>query len=392
MSSRIWVIARLGTAQTLAWASSYYLPAILANGMAADLGLTTPWVFIAFSCGLLLGGFCGPLSGRLIDLHGGHRVLPASNLLFALGLTSLGFASAAVSLIASWIILGAAMSCGLYEAAFATLARIYGHDARRAITGITLIAGFASTIGWPLTAWLEVSFGWRAACFVWAAAHLLIAAPLNATLPGGVHESRARADAAPRPPPDSRKRWMMAGLAFVFAGAWFGSTSMAAHLPRVLQEAGASLPAAIAAAALVGPAQVAARILEFWLMRHVKPITSAQVATLAHPVGVGILMTAGAPAAPVFTLAHGAGNGVITIATGTLPLALFGAGGFGLRQGLLMMPARFLQAFAPFLFDLLLSGIGLGALAVTAGFGIASFAVLSILRNSAPANPSVPGN
>ena len=103
-------------------------------------------------------------------------------------------------------------------------------------------------------------------------------------------------------------------------------------------------------------------------------------------------MTAGAPAAPVFTLAHGGGNGVITIATGTLPLALFGAGGFGLRQGLLMMPARFLQAFAPFLFDLLLSGIGLGALAVTAGFGIASFAVLSILRSSAPPNPSVPGN
>ena len=113
-----------------------------------------------------------------------------------------------------------------------------------------------------------------------------------------------------------------------------------------------------------------------------KPITSAQVATLAHPVGVGILITAGAPAAPAFTLTHGAGNGVMTIATGTLPLALFGAGGFGLRQGLLMMPARFLQAFAPFLFDLLLSSIGLGALAVTAGFGIASFLVLSLLRKT----------
>jgi MFS family permease len=152
MRGQVRVIAGLGTAQTLAWASSYYLPAIVANPMAADLGLTTPWVFIAFSCGLLLSGFCGPLSGRLIDLHGGHRVLPASNLIFAAALTSLDFATGPVSLIGSWLAMGAAMSCGLYEAAFSTLARIYGQSARQAITGITLIAGFASTIGWPLTA------------------------------------------------------------------------------------------------------------------------------------------------------------------------------------------------------------------------------------------------
>lgn len=375
------VVAMLGTAQTLAWASSYYLPAILANRMAADLGLTTAWVFVAFSCGLLISGFVGPLSGRLIDLHGGHRVLPVSNVLFAIALTSLGFASGPVSLIASWILMGAAMACGLYEAAFSTLARIYGSEARRAITGITLIAGFASTIGWPLTAWLELSFGWRAACFVWAAAHVLICLPLNLILPGGKHASRASGDAA-APPPDRRKRWMMAALAFVFAGTWFGSTSMAAHLPRVLQEAGASLPAAIAAAALVGPAQVAARVLEFWFMRRVQPVTSAQVAALAHPVGAGILLATGAPAAPVFTLAHGAGNGVMTIATGTLPLHFFGAGGYGLRQGLIMMPARFLQAFAPFVFDLLLSRLGTAALGVTAAFGIASFATLALLRLS----------
>ena len=383
MRGQVRVIAGLGTAQTLAWASSYYLPAIVANSMAADLGLTTPWVFIAFSCGLLLSGFCGPLAGRLIDLHGGHRVLPASNLLFAGALMSLGFATGPVSLIASWLAMGAAMSCGLYEASFSTLARIYGQDARRAITGITLIAGFASTIGWPLTAWLELSFGWRAACFTWAAAHLLICLPLNATLPRGIHESRNRADAT-SPALGRPDRWIMAALAFVFAGTCFGSTSMAAHLPRVLQDAGASLPAAIAAATLVGPAQVGARVMEFWLMRHVKPLTSAQVATLAHPLGAGILLVSGAPAAPLFTVAHGAGNGVMTIANGTLPLYFFGAGGYGVRQGLLMMPARLLQAGAPFLFDVLLTRVGTAALGVTAAFGIASFAVLSILRGMRP--------
>jgi MFS family permease len=373
------VIASLGVAQTLAWASSYYLPAILANPMAADLGLATPWIFVAFSGGLLVSGFLGPLSGRLIDVHGGHRVLPASNLLFAMALSALGLANGPVSLIASWMLMGVAMSCGLYESAFSTLSRIYGTDARRAITGITLIAGFASTIGWPLTAWLDASYGWRAACFVWAGAHLFICLPLNALLPTGTHSSHAAANVAPVAP-DRRKRWAMAALAFVFAGTWFGSTAMAAHLPRVLQEAGATLPVAIAAAALVGPAQVAARVLEFWLMRHVQPIVSAQIASLAHPVGAGLLLASGAPAAPVFTIAHGAGNGVMTIANGTLPLHLFGAGGYGLRQGLLMMPARFLQAAAPFVFDVLLSRIGTAALGLTAAFGVASFLTLAMLR------------
>ena len=374
------VVASLGSAQTLAWASSYYLPAVLANSMARELGVGTAWVFIAFSCGLLLSGFLGPLSGRLVDRHGGHRVLPASNVLFALALVALGFASGPATLVFAWLLMGVAMSCGLYESAFATLARIYGSDARVSITGITLIAGFASTVGWPLTAWLDAAVGWRAACFAWAGAHLLICLPLNAILPRG----SAAISLSPESFNNKRntKAWTMAALAFVFAGTWFGSTAMAAHLPRVLQEAGATLPAAIAAAALVGPAQVGGRLLEFWFMRRVQPIVSAQLAALAHPVGAGILLAGGAPAAPVFTVTHGAGNGVMTIANGTLPLYLFGPGGYGARQGLLMMPARFLQAMAPFLFDILLSRYGTGALLLTSAMGAASFATLAVLHRA----------
>lgn len=374
------VVATLGTAQTLAWGSSYYLPAILANPMAAELGVGTPWIFIAFSCGLLVSGFLGPLSGRLIDTHGGRRVLPVSNVLFAISLASLGSSTGVASLFASWLLMGVAMSCGLYESAFATLARLYGTEARRAITGITLIAGFASTVAWPFTAWLDASFGWRAACFVWAGVHLAVCAPLNAWLPSGKSlPPEGRTATAVAPP---RRRLLMAALALVFACTWFGSTAMAAHLPRLLQEAGASLPAAIAAAALVGPAQVAGRLLEFSLMRRVQPVTSAQVASLTHPLGAGILLAAGAPAAPVFTVVHGAGNGVMTIANGTLPLQLFGPGGYGMRQGVMMLPARLAQAAAPFLFDLALSGFGAGALGLTAALGLVSFATLSALRLS----------
>jgi hypothetical protein len=171
----------------------------------------------------------------------------------------------------------------------------------------------------------------------------------------------------------------MAGLSFVFAATWFCSTAMAAHLPRLLQETGATLATAVAAAALVGPAQVGARVLEFWLMRHVHPIVSARIASLAHPVGAAGLLAAGAPAAAPFAAIHGAGNGVMTISMGTLPLALFGPAGYGLRQGFLMAPARLFSASAPFLFDLLLARYGTASLTVTAGLGITAFLVLMVI-------------
>jgi hypothetical protein len=276
------------------------------------------------------------------------------------------------------LVIGVGMSAGLYEAAFATLAGIYGRDARRAITGITLIAGFASTVCWPLSAYMDVTLGWRATCYVWAGAHLLIGVPLNVFLPAQRRVQKTE-HAQEQAAPAERRVLLMTGLAFVFAAAWFGSTAMAAHLPRVLQESGATLAAAVAAAALVGPAQVGARVLEFWLMRHVHPIVSARIATLAHPIGALALMKVGAPAATPFALIHGAGNGVMTISVGTLPLALFGAAGYGLRQGFLMAPARLLSATAPFLFDLLLARYGTASLMVTSGLGIAAFAVLLLI-------------
>jgi MFS family permease len=346
--------------------------------MAAELGLATAWVFTAFSAGLLVSAFLGPAAGRLIDLYGGRRVLPASNLVFAAGLAMLGTSAGVVSLFASWLVIGIGMSAGLYEAAFSTLAGIYGREARRSITGITLIAGFASTVCWPLSAYMDVTLGWRATCYVWALAHLALGLPINLALPAARSAEREGEAAGPRTAGEGRML-VMACLSFVFAATWFCSTAMAAHLPRVLQESGASLATAVAAAALVGPAQVGARVLEFWLMRHVHPIVSARIATLAHPIGAAGLIAAGSPAATAFAVVHGAGNGVMTISIGTLPLALFGAAGYGLRQGFLMAPARLLSASAPFLFDLLLARYGTASLAVTAGLGVAAFLVLTVI-------------
>jgi len=372
------VVLALGTAQTLAWASSYYLPAILADPISRELGIPATGVFAAFSAALLLSAALGPAVGRAIDRRGGRGVLCLSSTVFAAGLAMLAAAHGPVLLALAWLVLGAGMALGLYDSAFATLAGLYGRDARGAITGITLIAGFASTIGWPLTTLLNNVVGWREACLAWAGLHLALGLPLN----------RFLVPPAPPPPPgdatpsardtesDAAPRGAMVLLTFVFAATWVVSTGMAAHLPRLLQAAGASTSAAVAAATLVGPAQVAARLVEFGLLRRMHPLVSARVATVLHPLGAAALVLFGGSAAVVFTVLHGAGNGMLTIAKGTLPLALFGPAGYGLRTGLLSAPARVAQAAAPLLFGFLIDRVGTGALAVSAGLGLASTAAL----------------
>lgn len=376
------VVAALGTAQTIAWGASYYIPAVLATPMAASLGVSAVWVFAAFSMAMIVSAFVAPWAGKRIDERGGGGVLVLSNFIFAAGLVLLGLAQGLVTLGLAWFLIGLGMGIGLYDAAFAALARIYGSEARSPITGITLIAGFASTVAWPLSALMEAEWGWRAACFAWAAIHLVIALPLNLIVPGtrapSLIAAEARAEAGEGGPPPSRLAlWL---LAFVFAVTWFSSTAMAAHLPRLLEAAGATTAMAVAAGALIGPAQVAARIAEFGLLRRFHPLVSARIACAAHPLGAAVLLALGGPAAYGFALLHGAGNGVLTIAKGTLPLALFGPVGYGLRQGLINAPARALQALAPLIFGFALEKFGANAVWITVAINLAALAALMVLK------------
>jgi MFS family permease len=406
-------VTALGSAQTLSWASSYYLPGVLATPMARELGVSVPTVHLAFSLALIVSALVGPAAGRAIDRHGGRPVLLGTNVLFALALTALASAQGPWGLFAAWVLIGLAMGSGLYEAAFASLVRLYGHDSRNAITGITLIAGFASTVGWPLSAWMETQWGWRGACLGWAALHLVLGFPLNLIVPKA---RRAPSPASPQPGPVSptsspgqdtarESSATAAGaavatgqapgemrtavlLSTAFALVWFISTAMATHLPALLQASGATLAAAVAIGALVGPAQVAGRLLEFGLLRRIHPLLSARLAGLAHPVGVLVLMALGGPGAAAFALLHGAGNGIMTIAKGTLPLVLFGPAGYGARQGWLMMPTRVAQALAPVLFGLALQRWGAQAMWISAALGLMAFAALMAIK--APRETSTP--
>jgi MFS family permease len=377
-SGRLRIIASLGISQTLAWASSYYLAAIIADPIARELGVGTTTIFGAFSASLLVSALLGPRVGRNIDRFGGREVLAVSNLLFAAGLCLMGFAQGQPVIWLAWMFLGAGMGLGLYDAAFATLGRIYGENARSAITGITLIAGLASTVGWPLTAWGVSTIGWRDTCFAWAVAHILLGLPLNMMMLPKLRPTGKVVVALPHPHiPMDRTMWL---LGFALAAGWLVAAAMGAHLPRVLEAAGATTAGAVAAAALVGPGQVIARVAEASLMRSYHPLLSARLAMLAHPVGAALLLAGGGWLAIPFALLHGAGNGVLTIARGTVPLAVFGKENYGYRLGLLGAPARIGQAGAPLAFGILLDRYGAGVLYVSSALCLAALVAFLLLK------------
>ena len=378
------IVLALGTTQTLAWASSYYLPAILADPIARDLGVSSNWIFGAFSGSLVISAMLGPRVGRQIDLVGGRQVLSLSNLTLAAGLTLLGATYSILVLVIAWLLLGIGMGLGLYDAAFGALGRIYGDSARPAITGITLIAGFASTVGWPLTAFGLESIGWRNTCFAWALAHILIGLPINFFVLPAVTGAKAAAAAAIKPHIPMDRTMIL--LAFAFAAAWSVTGAMAAHLPRILEATGATTLQAVSAGALIGPAQVAARMVEAsWLSRY-HPLLSTRIACLTHPIGAAIIgVLGGGVASSAFAIFHGAGNGILTIARGTLPLAIFGPQNYAYRLGIIGAPARMAQAAAPLAFGLLIDTMGSRILIVSSALSLSALLALSLLGKRSPA-------
>lgn len=375
------VVLALGSTQTIAWASSYYLPAILADPIARDVGVSSTEVFAAFSISLIASALLGPHIGRTIDVFGGRGVLVLSNVVLAFGLAALGLAHSQAVMWLAWLMIGLGMSLGLYDTAFAALGRIFGTSARPAITGITLIAGFASTVGWPLTAWGLAEYGWRWTCFGWALAHLCVALPVNLLLIPRTERTALEAAHTAKPSVPIDRRMVL--LSVVFALAWMVSGAMAAHLPRILEASGSSPAAAVLAGTLIGPAQVAARLAEVGFLGRFHPLLSARLAAVLHPIGVALLALLGGASgavAGIFAVLHGAGNGVMTIARGTVPLAVFGPANYGYRLGLIGAPARLAQGVAPILFGALIDRFGAGALVVSAAMSLGALVCLLLVH------------
>ncbi len=382
----------VGVSQLIVYGCSYYLPAVLAAPAAADLGLSRATVLGAFSWALLVAGLGAPIVGRRIDRAGGRGVLAMSCAVMAAGLVALAIAHGLVLWYAGWIVLGAGMALGLYDAAFATLGVLYGHESGRAITGVTLIAGFASSVFWPLGTALEASWGWRGMLLAYAA--LLFAVNLPAMLlavPPGVAHRRGGATADDDHQPVANPGRALVLLALFFTLRWLITSGIAVLILRLLQGRGLSAAEAVAVAALIGPGQVLGRIVEWGFTQRIPLFTRARAAALLMPLSALLLLLPGAVPAGAFALLYGMSNGIMTINRGTLPMALFGRAGYAQRLGWLATPALLAQAAAPPLAAMLLAAIAPGgAILVTALLGLIAALFLSALGRAADARPAAP--
>ena len=355
------VVSAIGVAQILAWGSSYYLLSLLAGPIAADTGWPLAWVFGALSVGLLVSGLVSPRVGHIIQRRGGRPVLAASAVLLSLGLLGLALAPTLPVFIAFWVVIGTGMGAGLYDPAFSALGRLYGEDARPAITQVTLFGGFASTVCWPATAVLAETLGWRGTCLTYAAIHLAVVLPLYLfglprEVPGGAAVAKTAGAKAPGHLRDDQRLPFLL-LAAGFTLAYATMTVIAVQLPTLLQAQGLTLAAAVGLGALIGPSQVGGRILDMMFGRKVHPIWSLVASTVLVVIGIVVLVGPGEVAAAGIIL-YGMGSGIRSIARGTVPLAMFGREGYAILMGRLALPTLLATAVAPLLGSWLLDGLG----------------------------------
>ncbi|WP_442579234.1 MFS transporter [Mesorhizobium sp. ASY16-5R] len=385
------VIPVLGVTQILAWGSSYYLLAVLAQPIAGDTGWPLAWVVCGLSLGLLVAGVISPRVGDSIQRLGGRLVLAASAVFLALGLIGLALSPNLPLYIVSWLVLGIGMGAGLYDAAFATLGRLYGKRARTAIATLTLFGGFASTVCWPLSALLVSELGWRGACLVYAGVHLAVLLPLYVfALPkepkrhiyGSAHTRIEQGGGTVDRPVPEGSRLLFVLIALVITVSSMISALISVHLLTILQARDIALAAAVALGAIVGPAQVGARAIEMAISRFHHPIWTKFASVVFVATGVGLLWI-GFPIVAASLVFYGAGIGIESIARGTLPLAVFGEDRYASIMGRIAMPSLIIQAASPSLGAFLIDGFGadgaIAALFVVALLNVLFVAVLFVL-------------
>jgi MFS family permease len=385
-------VAVLGVTQILAWGTLFYTPVLMLPRLAADRGFSATLAMAGFSAGLLVAGFVARYVGILIDLYGGHRVMPAGSLLGAIGLIGLTHAGNPAAYFAVWTVLGVAMAASLYDPAFATLGRIFGSRARQPITVLTLAGGFASTVSWPTTQVLLDALGWRGTYLVYAALLAGIAAPLHwLALPRRRAEPEMHPAGAPAPVPavfPAKSRAFLL-VAAAFAAYAFVPSGLSAHLLAIFGRHGIDPSTVVIIGALFGPSQVAARICEFAFARNVHPLWVVRLALAVLVAGFVLLALFGfsIAAAAAFAILFGAANGLITIGRGTVPLALFGAAGYGRLIGRIAGPSLLMQGVAPLVLAFVIEhGSDPLALLLAAGLTLVALACFVVLRRPGTRN------
>lgn len=379
-----WVVASgVGVAQMLAFGTSLYLLTVLAQPMRSDTGWPLPWIIGGMSAGSLAGAAVAPRVGRWIKQHGGRPALSLSSLLFAAGLATLAVSPNLVAYFTGWVVIGLAMACGLYDTAFGALGRLYGLEARKAITTVTLWGGFASTVFWSLSGVLVTHVGWRWTCAIFAVMHLVIALPIYRFLLPRAEphvESPAADGQAPPPGLSDTARAAMIALGVVLMAETLVASIVSVHLVTLLRGRGLSLAAAVALGAFVGPTQVSARFGESLFGARYHPSLTMIIAVSTITLGVALLPVTPLGVAALPLMAYGAGIGLVSVARGSLPLYLFGPLEAPVVSGRLGRPIAITSAVAPsigaFMIPRLGGAVSLWALAAAGGVSIGAAVVL----------------
>lgn len=368
----------LGLNQLLSWGSSFYLPAVITDPAARSIGASHFAVLGAFTLALLVTGVCAPRVGKWIDRHGGRGLLALSVVVTAVGQVVLASAPNLLVWYVAWSIIGIGMALGLYDAAFSTTGVLLGKDAGPAITGITLFAGFASTVFWPLGAALVGVLGWRGLLLFYATIQVVVNLPMVLLLVPPLTSQPMAIQHGAAPDAIVRTRRAVATcLASFFTIRWFITSAIAVNILVLLQGVGLTLHEAVLVAALIGPGQVAGRILEWSIGSHMGLLLRARLGAMLFPLGALLLPMGGPIAAAAFAVLYGMSNGILTINRGTLPLALLGPRGYATLLGWLAVPVLLAQAGAPTLTAPLLSVLpALDLLLLAGGFAALGAALL----------------
>lgn len=381
----IGAVIGLGITQIIGYGTLYYGFSILSGQMSADFGWSREWIYGALSAAMLIGGLASPWLGRTFDRIGAGKVMAAGSVIAAAALFAGALSPAGTLFLLALIVQQVAANLVQYGAAFALLVELSPAGATRSITYLTLIAGFASTLFWPLTGALHAHMGWREVYLVFAGLNLVVCLPIHVWL------SRLRAPASVKvEPPATTSSWIDDGNARGVVGfgrrrrafalmvtgislQYFVSSAILVHMVPMMGGLGLG-SAATLAGSLFGPSQVASRLLNMMFGRNLDPLRLALASASMLAAGLLTLMLT-APSvvgALVYAVLFGMGNGILSIVSGTLPLHLFGRSGYGTMQGRIMAARLILSALAPFAFAWAMENIG-----TRMSLGIAALVILA---------------
>jgi len=371
----------LGTTTTIGYGTLYYSFTIMSTEIKNEFGWSTSFLFGIFSLGILLGGLIAPTVGKLLDYHGARIIMTVGSFLCFVGLYGISCIETQWQYIVSILFLEVVSTLVLYESAFVAFSQLAGNKARTPITQITLIAGFASTIFWPLISYFLTIMNWRDVYIVLGLFHILLAMPIHYFVlkPNLLIDNKSKEKSLTSLPDtvnlkgenQKEAKWF---LIFVFSLIAIPVTVMQTHFMGLFAQFGFEMASAVILGTIIGPSQVVARIIEIAFVKKITPLQSGFYSILVLCIGLVALIFSGYSYyfALVFVILYGAGQGLIAIIRGSIPLYLFGKEGYGKSTGDINLYRNTVVATVPFGFAVILDTFG-------AHIGVLLLAIVSII-------------